>query len=710
MTDLQEHPEYMQVLVSIPDLLAEYFAANNIHDESQAKYSTEREDIAGFYPMLKAYATELELFYNIKTEPIDISDRAAAAYWLSSELSGRIADNPQLQNIGSIADEADYNLSTPIREAFEWGEGLPSEEERNRFFSWNMFLSRISDAYLDTIASQIKKDIYYQIDSRDIGRVVALCYSNKQNLEDNIEKVNGILYDSCIYYAENGLEPSRSELTKHIFSRFEGYEDVLSKEQMHQVVYKAAAPLLEIILSDNGELAEMMSSRHELAILQQQYDPLILSPEALRMHAFQQKVQKNWETPLPSNKQDLILKPRKLILPLPDVGGELQKLELQHHNQLQAQHPHWTQYETLHPIAPDSELAQGLKGLLANAISANSYYEPGQQSLIYFEYNQLFKVLSITDDQPVDSLVARNLLDFSKELMIYAENSEKYLGIKLADQKLDRKVLAELSYADVLYPDNFKVLTPFWSSFANHQKELNQLIANVEFVDPSNQIYQQIVELPESLEKFNAVELYYHTNLAIQRLMLSKEHQSYEESLRGISKIHHQQFEQFSDNLELLGSAYPEVKKYDVSKLAHELERSVCNSYLLPAYCGKDEDFEDNFFDEIKDFDAFGKFSNQAMEGIFKATDDFTEAAIIQHQLVSESETAEKVSISVQQYQTYYDYAEQLIDNISNATNLLQIESAGYFRYNLHKENMSAQNVEKTYNYEILAKRTPGRN
>ena len=193
MTDLQEHPEYMQVLVSIPDLLAEYFAANNIHDESQAKYSTEREDIAGFYPMLKAYATELELFYNIKTEPIDISDRAAAAYWLSSELSGRIADNPQLQNIGSIADEADYNLSTPIREAFEWGEGLPSEEERNRFFSWNMFLSRISDAYLDTIASQIKKDIYYQIDSRDIGRVVALCYSNKQNLEDNIEKVLDII-------------------------------------------------------------------------------------------------------------------------------------------------------------------------------------------------------------------------------------------------------------------------------------------------------------------------------------------------------------------------------------------------------------------------------------------------------------------------------------------------------------------------------------
>lgn len=710
MTELQQQPEYTQVLVSISKLLSEYFEANNISNESQAKYSTEREVITGFYPMLKAYATELELFYNLKTEPLEISDRAEAAYWLADELSGRIAENPQLQNVGSLREFDVYNSTKPLQAAFNWGEGLSSAEDRNRFFSWALFLCHITDSCLDTLANQCKKDIYYQIESRDIGRALAFSFSNKQNLDDNIDKLNDILYDGCIYYAENGDVPSREALTKQILSRFSGYENVVSKEQMHQLVYKAALPLRSLIVDTSVELSLIMSNRHYLTRLQQKYYPLILSPEALRFQAFQQKVQQKWSEPMPAEVNNLSANPHHTIPFSPTDNREVQKLELQNSLKLQSEQPEWERYETSHPITKGSELEQGLASLLSNALAANSYYDKGQTSLVYFEFNQLFKVLSITDDRPVDSIVARNLLDFSKELMIYAENSEKYLGFKLADQKLDRKLLAELAYSDELYPDDFKILAPFWTSYANHQKEINRVISNVGFIEPNNQIYRQITELPDSLEKFGATELYYHTNVAIQRLILFKEHECWESSLRNMSKIHQKQFEHFSDTLELIGSAYPEVKKYDARKLAKELERGVCSAYLVPVYSGADGDFEENIFDDIKDINKFNQFSEPAISSVFKAAEDFTEAAIIQHQREVASETAAQVSLSVQQYQTYYDYTEQLITNIGNAAELLQAQSAIYFRYNLHKESVAAQTPTQSYNYELLVHHTPGRN
>ena len=47
--------------------------------------------------------------------------------------------------------------------------------------------------------------------------------------------------------------------------------------------------------------------------------------------------------------------------------------------------------------------------------------------------------------------------------MVFSEQSERYFGIKIVDKKLDRNVLAELSYADSLLPDDFNILSAFLS-------------------------------------------------------------------------------------------------------------------------------------------------------------------------------------------------------------------------------------------------------
>lgn len=711
MTDIQHQQEYMQLLVSIPDLLEEYFLANNIHDQEQAKYFADREIIAGFYPMLKAYATELEVFYGHKVEPIDANDRAEAAYLLSISLHGHVLDDCKFADVSPIS-ESGYSLAAPIHQLFDWAQNLPAEEDKKHATSWAMFLSNIADAYLDTVATQRKAELYEQIDDRDLGQSIAIFFSNKRNLLDNIEALNGILYDNCIRYVENGLDPNRQDLTEQILSRIKGYENVVTPEQMYKIVYQSTSALSKIIVSDHGVIAEVMENRHHLTLLQHANDSAVLSAEELRLQIFRQKLAHQWEAPIRISPADLSLS-KPIQLPKDYASdGELQKLELQQHTKDQFQQDKWQQYEKSRTIVEGSELFEGLRDLLRNALASDFYPDKGQVPLVNFELNQLFKVLSVTDNRPINSLVARNLLDFTKEMMVFSEHSEKYLGKKLTDSKLDRKLLAEMSYADSLTADNFNVLAPFWASFSSHYQEINQIITTTKFIEPSNNLYQQIEALPDSLEKFGAVELYYHANMAIQRLMISKERETWEASLQSMSQLHQAQFNKFSNNLDVIASAYPELEKYGINKLAHELERGVCSSYLVHGYLGDDNfnDADSNLFDEVEDIAALGAFPEQAISSIFKATDDFTEAAILQHTQEINSPIAEDISINLNSYQTYYKYTEQLMDNVNNSADLLKEQSSIYFRYNLYKTNHEGQEFDKSINYELLAKNVPGRN
>ena len=186
MASIQQNTAYMEILKSIPYMLNEYFINNNITNEDQAKYSSEREAISGFYPMLKAYATELEVFYGHKVEPIDANDRAEAAYLLSISLHGHVLDDCKFADVSPIS-ESGYSLAAPIHQLFDWAQNRPAEEDKKHATSWAMFLSNIADAYLDTVATQRKAELYEQIDDRDLGQSIAIFFSNKRNLLDNID-------------------------------------------------------------------------------------------------------------------------------------------------------------------------------------------------------------------------------------------------------------------------------------------------------------------------------------------------------------------------------------------------------------------------------------------------------------------------------------------------------------------------------------------
>ena len=160
MASIQQNTAYMEILKSIPYMLNEYFINNNITNEDQAKYSSEREAISGFYPMLKAYASELDLFYGIKAQPVDVNDRVAAAYLLSTELYGKISEAPQFSSIDNLACIDDYNYYQPLSNLFKQSTQIENTDDHQRYLSWNMFLSNIIDLYLDSATQQQKTDIY----------------------------------------------------------------------------------------------------------------------------------------------------------------------------------------------------------------------------------------------------------------------------------------------------------------------------------------------------------------------------------------------------------------------------------------------------------------------------------------------------------------------------------------------------------------------
>lgn len=51
---------------------------------------------------------------------------------------------------------------------------------------------------------------------------IAVRFRENCNLDNNIEEINGILYDSCIRYAEGGMAPDRQEMVNQIIGRIRG--------------------------------------------------------------------------------------------------------------------------------------------------------------------------------------------------------------------------------------------------------------------------------------------------------------------------------------------------------------------------------------------------------------------------------------------------------------------------------------------------------
>ena len=166
--------------------------------------------------------------------------------------------------------------------------------------------------------------------------------------------------------------------------------------------------------------------------------------------------------------------------------------------------------------------------------------------------------------------------------MLKALQAERYFGIKIVDKKLDRNV-AELSYADSLLPDDFNILSAFLSSFASHHKEIGKIISSCDFSQSNENLWEQVNKLSDSLEKFETVELYYHASLAVRRQAVELEHEFWNNAVDEINKVHQGAFKKFADNLEFVGMLYPEVYQYGTEKLAREIEKGVCNGYLIPA-------------------------------------------------------------------------------------------------------------------------------
>lgn len=712
MNNMQQQNEYMQTLKSIPDLLEEYFFANGIENEEQAKHSPEREVIAGFYPMLKAFSSEMEAFYGIKAEPVDVDDRAAASYLLATELLGKISEDEQFVQTPSCGEDLGHAFSEQLEKLFEWSKTLASEDDRRRYLSWNVFLADIAGHCLKTISDNRKNAVFEKIENSAVAYEIAVRFRENCNLDNNIEEINGILYDSCIRYAEGGMAPDRQEMVNQIIGRIREFGVTVAPERLQKVIYNCSLPLCEIVEEDRQQLAEILENSGNIEFLQQKYRNEVLAPEELRLQIFRQKIKENWEMPLSLADREL-LPSQGSAVPRPVVDtGEFQMQEIRRNSQMQAQEKFWIKYETERRIAPGTGLENGVRNLLGNALAAEFYHAEGEESQVSFELDQMFRVLSVTDNKPVNRQVARNLLDFSREIMVFSEQSERYFGIKIVDKKLDRNVLAELSYADSLLPDDFNILSAFLSSFASHHKDIGKIISSCDFSHPNESLWEQVKKLPDSLEKFETVELYYHANLAILRQSVELEHGFWNNAVDEINKVHQDAFKKFADNLGLIGMLYPEVCRYGTEKLAREIEKGVCNGYLIPAYSGEANmsQADAHLFDEVEDIAEFDRFPEEAVSSIFKATDDFSDQAIEKHGLAINGEHASRILGLLKSYQSTYQYTEQLTSNVNRSSDVLKEQSALYCRYKLFRSDKNVQEVDKTFNYELLAHHTPGRN
>ena len=712
MASIQQNTAYMEILKSIPYMLNEYFINNNITNEDQAKYSSEREAISGFYPMLKAYASELDLFYGIKAQPVDANDRVAAAYLLSTELYGKISEAPQFSSIDNLACIDDYNYYQPLSNLFKQSTQIENPDDHQRYLSWNMFLSNIIDLYLDSATQQQKTDIYENLANSSLSYNLALCISDKNNFETMVEELNGIFYDCCIQYLEKGQEPEQQEINGQIWDRLQKFPSYVPAGQLQKVVNNCSKKLCNIISEDNQTLAEIMYNHHEITLLQKEYSYDSLSAEELRMHIFRQKIKQQWESPIPElDKQAKTQAVSAAMFSSVDTR-EYQKQVFDQQKQFQSQADFWNKYEQKQVINTNLPLKNELQNLLGSAWGAEFYHDNENTSLLYFETNQLYRILSNIGNQPVNQNVSRNLLGFSKEISILLQHTEKYYGLSLGSERVDRQALAELIYADETYPDDFNILVPLYDNIALHHKDIQHAIGETEYLLPDAKLLQQIEQLPDSLEKFETVELYYHANLAIQRLMIGLEHKYWNDSINAMQQVHVDEYNKFQENIELLSSAYPEVKAYGVEKLAQEIELGLCSSYLFPAYMGENNlsDADNYIFDEVSDIDALAAFSEDAKTGLFKITDDFIEDTLHCHEQSIDETKCRNIFSLLQQYNSFYTSCDQLQTNINQSAELLQSQSTLYCRYNLYKSQQEEQQIDKMLNYEILAQHKLSRN
>lgn len=117
-----------------------------------------------------------------------------------------------------------------------------------------------------------------------------------------------------------------------------------------------------------------------------------------------------------------------------------------------------------------------------------------------------------------------------------------------------------------------------------------------------------------------------------------------------------------------------------------------------------------HLFDEVEDMTAFDRFPEEAISNIFKATDDFSDQVIEKHGLEINGGHTSQILGLLKSYQSTYQYTEQLTSNIDRSSDVLKEQSAFYCRYKLFRSDKNAHEVDKTFNYELLARHTPGRN
>ena len=117
-----------------------------------------------------------------------------------------------------------------------------------------------------------------------------------------------------------------------------------------------------------------------------------------------------------------------------------------------------------------------------------------------------------------------------------------------------------------------------------------------------------------------------------------------------------------------------------------------------------------HLFDEVEDIAKFDRFPKEAVSSIFKVTDDFSEQAIEKHGLEINGEHTFRIFGLLKNYQSICQYTMQLTSNVNQSSDVLKEQSALYCRYKLFQSDKNAQEVDKTFNYELLAHHTPGRN
>lgn len=710
MRGIQKNPDYQAVLKTIPDVLEDYFTENGITNEEEAMFSSDHVFIASLYPLLKNLSHELEFFYGIQFSNFEeVDNRAAAVYLLNAEMNGRLNEDPQFQALSPIISFETLAFIPDLHHAFNVAWVQPHDDSLH-CFGWLNGLMEITKRLTDLKINNRKVDIYNQIEKSELAYKLAAKFAPFQDMDCKIDELNLSLYQSCIYHLEKSYIIDNFDLAEDVCARLQKQLTQVPSDYIRKEIAGSLPDLVEILHDENLIFNDLLEVHSELKKLEVELVDEA-DQEWLKKRIYEQSIQAGSSLPCATAVAWSEQKTSTGLGNLNPGHNEAQTQEVKFVNKLYLQKNFWNKYATSSLINSDPQFSQAMQKLVSNALyGIVKSVNPQNQSVLDLARKDALSILETPEDHEPDQQKSHELLAFCKQVLIISQGAEKYLGCKLVDQSLNYDLLALIMERDTYSASDFLLPCEFIKSFYQSQNIIVEKINLSKGLSRKYPLFEKIAALPNSLEKFSAAELFYNANIVIQAHSYVMEKQYRQLTINRMQKVHKAERLHLSDNISLLGQAYPEMSGFSPESLAQNIDDCVCQNYLFAAY--EDKSFPHNGLKDI--FDAtpgIKRFPPEALSGLLEISEQFIDKVLNRHlELFGNPQQLQRVTTPLKRLNDFVSYTDDISSSINKSADLLKEQVPLYLHYRKFSEQIQKIENVPDLNRELLARHRVCRN